>query len=69
VSNPLLDTRGQRGTPGLLDRVSRGGLTQLVKGVTLWVPRGGQEARRTNGERNISQIEIPSLVAFTGEEG
>jgi len=48
--------------------VSAEGLTLQEKGVTLWVQRGGQGAKRTEAARKIGQIEIPLLVAFE-EEG
>ena len=45
------------------------GLTPTIKGVTLWVPRGGQGAKKTEAARKIGQIEIPLAVTLTEETG
>ncbi len=50
--------------------VSAGGLTLLRKGVTLWVPRGGQGAKKIDAALKIGQIEIPLVgEQFKGVRG
>jgi len=57
------ETEGLRAVlPGSGTVVFAGGLTVPAKGVTLWVPRGGQGAKRTEAARKIGQIEVPFVV-------
>ena len=54
--------------PGPGTVVSAEGLTEMIRSVTLWVPRGGQGAKKTEAARKIGQIEIPLVVPEGGEE-
>ena len=69
--SPSIDRRiriDPAGLPGSGTVVFVGGLTRKRSGVTLWVPRGGQGAKRTEAARKIGQIEFPLVVALD-EEG
>ena len=41
-----------------------GGLTEQVKAVTLWVPREGQEAKRTEAARKVKLLKKLKSFGF-----
>ena len=59
VSSPSGDRGAIAPLPDSGTVVSADGLTPARKGVTLWVPRGGQGAKKIEAARKIGQIEIP----------
>ena len=52
-------------TPGAGDRACTPGLTPEGKGVTLWVPRGGQEAKRSVDAQKVKFLKKLKSFGFS----